>query len=162
MTRIVITSALFAASLLTASPAMAKGKIGRPVCAPVTATAVEAQFAKFNDAWATKSPETVTKMFADDAVLLATLSNVPRTNHAAISDYFASFLKGAPVATINTSTVKLGCNLAFRMGTWTVALTNQNSGVRNNVKARYTFIYNYDRGQWKIAHLHSSLMPVPE
>jgi hypothetical protein len=38
-------------------------------------------------------------------------------DHAAIKDYFVSFLKSAPVGTINTSTVKLGCNLAYRMGT---------------------------------------------
>jgi uncharacterized protein (TIGR02246 family) len=162
MTRLLATGALLTASLLSAGPAMAKVKPNGPVCASVTAAAVEAQFARFNDAFETKDPETVTRLFSDDAVLLATVSNVPRTDHAAIKDYFVSFLKSAPVGTINSSTVKLGCNLAYRMGTWTVALTNQNSGVRNNVKARYTFIYKYDAGQWKIAHLHSSMMPIPE
>lgn len=27
------------------------------------------------------------------------------------------------------------------------------------VKARYTFLYKYEDGQWKIAHHHSSQMP---
>lgn len=139
------------------SPAKAQGM----TCAPVTTAAVESQFKIFNDAWATKNPDTVTALFAKDGVLLATVSNTPRTTPDAIKDYFVSFLKGDPVGTINTSTIKLGCNVAYRMGTWTVALTNQNSGARNDVKARYTFIYTYENRAWKVQHLHSSMMPIP-
>lgn len=163
MSKIVpMTLALIAALAVPAighakAPAKAQGK----TCAPVTTAAVESQFKLFNDAFATKNPDTVTALFAKDGVLLATVSNTPRTTPEAIKDYFVSFLKGAPVGTINTSTVKLGCNMAARMGTWTVALTNQNSGMRNDVKARYTFIYTYENGAWKIAHLHSSMMPIP-
>jgi hypothetical protein len=29
------------------------------------------------------------------------------------------------------------------------------------VRARYSFIYAYQNGQWRIAHLHSSMMPEP-
>jgi uncharacterized protein (TIGR02246 family) len=158
------TTALLLATAVavTAGTAEARTNKAAPQCAPVTEAAVESQFTRFNEAWATKNADTVTNLFAKEGVLLATVSNVPRTDHAAIKDYFVSFLKGEPVGTINTSTIKLGCNLAYRMGTWTVALTNQNSGVRNNVKARYTFIYTYEDGQWKVAHLHSSMMPVSE
>lgn len=144
-----------------ATPALAQRPTS-PKCAPVTEAALDQQFAKFNAAWATKNPDTVTNLFARDAVLLPTVSNVPRTDHAQIRDYFVSFLRGEPVGTINTSTIKLGCNVAYRMGTWTVGLTNQNSGVRNDVKARYSFIYAWSDGEWKIAHLHSSMMPVSE
>ena len=162
MTKALTTCTALAALTLAGAPAFAKVKSQATQCAPVSAQAVEAQFATFNDAWATKDPDAVTKLFADDAVLLATLSNVPRTDHGAIRDYFVSFLKGSPTGTMNTSTIRTGCNVAYRMGTWTVGLTNQNSGVRNDVKARYTFIYTYDGGVWKIAHLHSSMMPISE
>ena len=131
-------------------------------CAAIPANAADTLFNQFNAAWATKNPDEVTKLFAKDPVLLATVSNKPRTTPAEVRDYFVSFLKGSPVGTIDTSTVVPGCNQLARMGTWTVALTNQNSGVRNNVKARYTFIYKYEDGAWKIAHLHSSMMPVSE
>lgn len=151
-----------AATIVSPGIALAKASKSAAIsCAPVTVEAVEAQFKLFNDAWATKDAETVTSLFAKDGVLLATVSNTPRTTPDTIKDYFVSFLKGAPVGTINTSTVKLGCNTAARMGTWTVALTNQNSGLRNDVKARYTFIYTYEGGVWKVAHLHSSMMPIP-
>jgi uncharacterized protein (TIGR02246 family) len=154
-----IISALTATTLAFAgSPALAKST----QCAAVTPAQVEAQFGKFNEAWATKDPGKVTALFAKDAVLLATVSNKPRTTPAEINDYFVNFLRGDPVGTIDTSAIRIGCNTAYRMGTWTVALTNQNSGVRNDVKARYSFIYKMEDGEWKIEHLHSSMMPVSE
>lgn len=120
---------------------------------------VEAQFDRFNAAWATKDPAKVTQLFTKDAVLLATVSNTPRTTPAAINDYFVSFLKGSPVGTINSSTVKIDCHSAARLGTWTVSLTNAETGAKTDVKARYSFIYRYVDGDWKIDHLHSSMMP---
>lgn len=130
----------------------------RQSCTPVTAAQVEAQFAAFNTAWATRDPDRVTALFARDAVLLPTVSNRPRTDHASIRDYFVTFLRGAPVGTIDSSTVNLGCNMAARMGTWTVNIADA-QGVRSNVRARYTFIYRHEGGRWMISHLHSSMMP---
>lgn len=128
-------------------------------CAPVTAAAVESQFDAFNAAWATRNPDTVTALFAPDAVLLATVSNTPRTTPAAIRDYFVGFLRNAPVGKIDTSTIKLGCNSAARLGTWTVTLTDPATGKVTPVKARYSFLYKYAGGKWWIDHLHSSMMP---
>lgn len=143
------------AATAVATPADAQR---RAACQPVTAAQVEAQFAAFNAAWATRDPDRVTALFARDAVLLATVSNRPRTDHAGIRDYFVTFLRGAPVGTINTSNVHLGCNIAARMGTWTVNIADA-QGARTDVRARFTFIYRYEAGRWVIAHLHSSMMP---
>jgi uncharacterized protein (TIGR02246 family) len=151
-----MSAALAAAAVLPFTAAAANTT---QQCAPVTQAAVESQFKIFNDAWATKNPDTVTNLFTKDAVLLATVSNTPRTDHAGIRDYFVGFLKGSPVGTIDTSTVKLGCNKASRLGTWTVTLTNAETGAKTDVKARYSFIYEYAGGKWQIAHLHSSMMP---
>ena len=60
---------------------------------------------------------------------------------------------------IDTSTIKTGCNWALRAGTWTVALTNPDTGAKTDVKARYSFLYQYDAGVWEIEHLHSSVLP---
>lgn len=152
--------AAIATATLIASPAYAKMHKGKAAaCAPVNTAGVEAQFTKFNTAWATKNPDTVTSLFTKDAVLLATVSNKPRTTPAEVRDYFVSFLKNSPVGTIDTSTIWTGCNIATRLGTWTVALTNPETGAKTDVKARYSFIYKFEGGQWKIAHLHSSMMP---
>jgi uncharacterized protein (TIGR02246 family) len=147
-----------ASAAIVALPAQAKpAKAAK--CVTPTQAQVDGLFTQFNNAWATKSPETVTKLFAKDAVLLATVSNKPRLNHTEIQDYFVSFLKSSPVGTINSSTFKLGCNSAARVGTWTVTLTDAATGAKTDVKARYSFIYRMEGGQWKIDHLHSSAMP---
>jgi uncharacterized protein (TIGR02246 family) len=155
-----IASTIIAASLVSAvSPAQARTT--RERCEIATPAQVESLYTGFSASWATKNPQNVTSLFTPDAVLLATVSNVPRTTPAAINDYFVSFLKNSPVGTIDTSTISIGCNIASRVGTWTVALTNPTTNAVTNVKARYSFIYKYGPGGWKIYHLHSSMMPEP-
>jgi uncharacterized protein (TIGR02246 family) len=150
--------ATFITAAVIATPVQAK-KSNSMVCAAVSQAKVDGLFTEFNNAWATKDPAKVTSLFTKDAVLLATVSNKPRTNHEEINDYFVKFLKGSPVGTIDSSTYKMGCNSAARMGTWTVILTDAATGAKTDVKARYTFIYRPEAGKWKIDHLHSSMMP---
>jgi uncharacterized protein (TIGR02246 family) len=145
--------------MFAAAPAAAHNEGKDKKCAPVTAAAVEQQFDLFNQAWATKNPDRVAALFAPDAVLLATVANDPRTTPAGVRDYFVTFLKNSPVGRIDSSTVRLGCNTASRVGTWTVTLTDPTTGGKTDVKARYSFIYKYQGGRWWIDHLHSSKMP---
>ena len=156
MRKLIITAAMAAAVI--AVPAQAKTSKSMK-CAVVSQAQVESLFTDFNEAWATKNPDTVTNLFTKDAVLLATVSNKPRTDHAGIRDYFVGFLKPSPVGTINSSTVKIGCNTAARLGTWTVTVTDPATGAKTDIKARYSFIYRMEDGKWKIDHLHSSMMP---
>jgi uncharacterized protein (TIGR02246 family) len=158
MRKFIITAAMAAAVI--AVPAQAKTPKSTK-CAAVSQAQVESLFADFNNAWATKNPDTVTNLFTKDAVLLATVSNKPRTDHAGIRDYFVGFLKPSPVGTINTSTVKIGCNTAARLGTWTVTVTDPVTSAKTDIKARYSFLYRIEDGKWKIDHLHSSKMPEP-
>lgn len=148
---------LLAATAINAAPAAPAQAQGQ--CPAVTPAQVEAQFQRFNDAWATKNPDTVTALFTREPVLLATVSNTPRTTPAAVRDYFVGFLKASPVGRIDTSTVEIDCRTATRLGTWTVTLTDPTTSVKTDVKARYSFIYRWEDGQWKIDHLHSSKMP---
>ena len=156
MKKFILTATV--AALAISTPVYAKAKKSAKCVTPTTLQ-VESLFTDFNDAWATKNPDTVTNLFAKDAVLLATVSNTPRTDHAGIRDYFVGFLKPSPVGTINSSTVKTSCNMAARVGTWTVTVTDAATGTKTDLKARYSFIYTMEGGKWKIAHLHSSLMP---
>ena len=144
-----------ALSLMSATPAAARSER----CAVASQAAVESQFERFNASWATRDPDQVTALFGPGAVLLPTLSNTPRTDPAQIRDYFVGFLKKSPVGKIDTSNVRVGCNLATRVGIWTVSLTDPATGQRSDVKARYSFVYRYAAGRWLIDHLHSSVMP---
>jgi len=152
-----VFGACVAASIM-AVPTQAKPSTTQK-CTVVQPAEIESLFTDFNNAWASKNPDMVTQLFTKDAVLLATVSNTPRTDHAGIRDYFVGFLKPSPVATINSSTVKLGCNSAARVGTWTVTVTDPSTGAKRDIKARYSFLYRIEDGKWKIDHLHSSMMP---
>ena len=101
----------------------------------------------------------VTALFAPDAVLLPTLSDEERTTPAGIRKYFVHFLEKSPVAHIDSSSIRLGCNMASRMGNWSVDLTDAKTGAKTMAKARHTFVYRYADGGWRIEHLHSSLLP---
>ena len=126
-------------------------------CASITQDEVKGLFDKWNAALATGNPDTVTARYSDDAVLLPTVSNKPRTNHTEIKDYFVSFLQKHPQGTINSRTIKLGCNMATDMGVYTFKLKD---GTHNKeVQARYTFQYEFENNQWLIEHHHSSVMP---
>ena len=85
---------------------------------------------------------------------MPTLSNIPRTNHTEIKDYFNNFLKKELSGVIDRSIIKIGCNIAQDLGTYTFTF---NDGKK--VSARYTYDYEYKNGNWLIAHHHSSAMP---
>jgi hypothetical protein len=85
-------------------------------CTPITQQEVAALFDRWNASLATHDADKVTANYAPDAVLLATVSNQPRTNSAEIKDYFEHFLKRDPQGAIDTRTIRIGCNEATDVG----------------------------------------------
>ena len=113
-------------------------------------------FDGWNAALATLDPETVADRYAEDAVLLPTVSNQVRTDRAGIVDYFEHFLENKPQGTVLSSHVKLlNPNAAIDTGTYRFSL----NGGQSTVNARYTFVYELVGGEWKIVNHHSSAMP---
>jgi uncharacterized protein (TIGR02246 family) len=131
----------------------------RPDCPAVTPAEIESQFAAFSAAWTTGDPDRVTALFSSRPVLLATVSDEPRVTREGVHNYFVGFLSYRPEARIDTSRIDIDCRTASRVGTWTVTLKNPTTGETTSVRARYSFIYRYEEGAWKIDHLHSSRMP---
>jgi uncharacterized protein (TIGR02246 family) len=123
-------------------------------CQAVNETDIAALFDRWNRSLATLDPDQVTANYAPDGVLLPTVSNIPRTNHAEIRDYFVHFLEKTPQGHIDRRIVKIGCNLALDMGIYTFTFKGGQT-----VQARYTYVYEYRGGKWLIAHHHSSAMP---
>ena len=149
-----IASLLAVASIATLSlPAQAASE----ECAPVTKEQVAGLFDRWNTSLKTLDPDAVTANYSDDAVLLPTVSNTPRLNHAEIRDYFVHFLLKHPEGKIDSRTIKLGCNTAMDMGVYTFKL--KDSKATKSVQARYTFQYVIENGKWVIEHHHSSAMP---
>lgn len=119
---------------------------------------VSALFTAWNDALKTKNPDTVTAMYADNGVLLPTVSNKPRTNHAEIRSYFVKFLKKEPSGVIDSNTITAGCDWATNSGIYTFQLMND-EGKKVPVQARFSYAYEKIGGKWLIISHHSSVMP---
>jgi uncharacterized protein (TIGR02246 family) len=126
----------------------------RENCATLNAADVATWFDQWNLSLASLNPERVTQRYWQDAVLLPTLSNTPRTSSGMIKEYFEHFLVKHPRGRIDTRTIQLGCNLAIDMGTYTFALMDE-QGHASEVAGRYTFIYQHRGGAWKILHHHT-------
>jgi uncharacterized protein (TIGR02246 family) len=137
--------------------------IGAPVvaaeiCVTLEPKAVAALFDDWNFALSSLDASQVAQRYWPNAVLLPTVSNTPRTTPAMVRDYFEHFVARRPRGRIDSRTIQSGCNLAMDMGTYTFSLMDD-KGVTSEVAARYTFIYQYRDGGWKILHHHSSAMP---
>jgi uncharacterized protein (TIGR02246 family) len=122
---------------------------------PITEEEVRNLFQLWNSALATEDPDAVAKRYAKDAVLLPTVSDVPRTNYSLIKHYFVDFLKKKPQGTILESNVTIGHNWCQDSGIYEFTM----GATGDKVKGRYSFVYVYEDGQWKISHHHSSVMP---
>lgn len=140
--------------LALATPVFAQAQVA--ACAPATETQIASLFDRWNDSLRTLDPDKVVANYAADGVLLATVSNQPRTNPAEIRDYFVKFLKSGPQGKIDSRIIKVGCNVAQDVGTYTFMFKDGKT-----VHARYTYVYEWKNGNWLIAHHHSSAMPEP-
>jgi len=122
---------------------------------PITETEVRSLFGLWNDALATKDPKKVADRYSRNGVLLPTVSDVPRTDNPGIVDYFTNFLKLEPQGDILDGNIIVGTNWAQDAGVY--EFTMGTTGAK--VKGRYTFVYIFEDGEWKISQHHSSVMP---
>lgn len=152
-TKFVTVVALGALALITATGASAQSR-GPHECAAIRETEVSALFDRWNSSLATLDPDKVVANYAPDGVLLATLSNKPRTTPDEIRSYFVKFLAKHPQGKIDRHIIRIGCNVAQDIGIYTFTFKDGKS-----VQARYSYIYEWTNGKWLIAHHHSSAMP---
>lgn len=140
----------------TSSPAANVGG----ACVVATDENIADLFRKWNLALSTLDSARVASLYWPNAVLLPTVSNVPRTDTASIKDYFDHFLKKFPRGTIVKRIIHHGCNVSVDAGLYDFSVMDA-AGNASSVSARYTFVYTYKDGEWKIQHHHSSAMPEP-
>ena len=123
----------------------------------MTTAAIASLFDQWNDALQTLDPDQVVALYAENAVLLPTLSNAVRHNHPEIRDYFVDFLKKQPRGTINESNIRDHGDIAVHSGVYTFELTS--GGETSEAQCRFTYVYGKSGEEWKILEHHSSLMP---
>ncbi|MGW6738366.1 SgcJ/EcaC family oxidoreductase [Streptomyces sp. NPDC055013] len=148
----VVAVGTVAAGAAVAGPGWGDGKPGKKQIAGL--------FDQWNRTLQTGDPEKVADLYASDAVLLPTVSNEVRADHAAIVDYFEHFLANKPVGKkIETHINVLDNNSAIDAGTYQFTLTDPGTGEKSVVEARYTYAYEKRGGEWLIVNHHSSKMP---
>lgn len=113
-----------------------------------------ALFDQWNAALQTGDPKQVTALYAEDAILLPTVSNQVRHNPEEIEDYFVRFLAKVPVGKIDEANVRMINDVAINSGVYTFSFADGST-----VQARFTFVYIRKGEQWRITEHHSSQMP---
>ncbi len=111
-------------------------------------------FEEWNNALATGEPKKVAALYAPNGILLPTVSNQVRHNHAEIEDYFVHFLAKGPQGKIDESNVRVFGDIAMNAGVYT--FTFADGAV---VQARYSYVYRWNGERWLIIEHHSSMMP---
>ncbi|MFZ4604322.1 MAG: SgcJ/EcaC family oxidoreductase [Caulobacterales bacterium] len=121
---------------------------------------IAALFDEWNATLQTGGPHDMALLYAEDGVLLPTVSNEVRSNRAEIANYFEHFLQLKPRGAINQQHIDvLDWNTAVNSGVYTFDVVK--NGEPTFVVARYNFIYERIGAKWFIKSHHSSAMPEP-
>lgn len=111
-------------------------------------------FDYWNRAVQSGDPKKVTELYDEKAILLPTVSNEVRHNHAEIEEYFRHFLSKAPKGKVNESNVRVFGDIAINSGLYTFTFKDESV-----VRARFSFVYERRSERWIIVEHHSSAMP---
>ena len=120
-----------------------------------TRDTIAALFDRWNDTLKSGDPKQVVANYAEQSILLPTISNTPRLTPAEKEDYFVQFLQSQPSGVIDLSQIEISGDIAVDSGVYTFTMGASGAVV----KARYTFVYKCDGANWLIISHHSSAMP---
>ena len=117
-----------------------------------------ALFEEWNNALLSGDASKVEMLYAENAILLPTVSNKVRHNHGEIRDYFEHFIQKNPCGNIIEHNIRVFDNMAINSGVYHFSLDTKDNE-RSIVKARYTFVYKKFDDKWLIIEHHSSAFP---
>ena len=124
-------------------------------CKSTSNEEIAALFDRWNQSLQTGDPHKVLANYAENSILLPTVSNKPRLTPAEKDEYFEHFLQNKPSGKIDLRHIELGCNSAVDAGLYTFTFAKTGEVVH----ARYTYTYHWDGAQWLITSHHSSALP---
>lgn len=114
-------------------------------------------FERWNAALQTGNPDKVVERYAEQSILLPTVSGKARLTAAEKKDYFEHFLAKQPVGKIDHRQIQVGCNVAVDSGHYTFTLKDGEK--TKAVAARYSYAYQWNGNDWHIISHHSSVVP---
>ena len=97
----------------------------------------------------------VVSLYRNDGILLGTFSNKERVGHELILEYFENLLKskhGVEVEIVSENPHVFESS-AINVGHYNFVTNGK------TINARFSFVYEKDNDEWKIASHHSSVMP---
>ena len=95
----------------------------------------------------------VVSLYRNDGILLGTFSNKERVGHELILEYFENLLKQPVEVQIISENSHVFVSDAVNSGHYNFVVSGK------TIKARFSFVYHKDNGEWKIVSHHSSVMP---
>ena len=98
-------------------------------------------------------PKQVTSLYHSDGILLGTFSNKERVGQELILEYFENLLKSPVEVEIVSEHPIVFESAAVNSGLYNFIAKGK------TINARFSFVYQKDNGEWKIASHHSSVMP---
>jgi uncharacterized protein (TIGR02246 family) len=125
----------------------------------------KADVAAAGQKWATvfadNNPDSITPLYAKDAVLWGTLSPTVRSDPGTVKAYFVGAFQALPKATVKfgDQLIRVYGDTAVNTGYYTFSYTKD--GETKSIPARYSFTYVKDGNDWKIVDHHSSAVPPP-
>lgn len=122
-----------------------------------TKAEIAKQFITWNQALQTGEPDKVVACYAEDAILVPTLSAKVRHNHDEIRNYFEHFLTKNPRGKIVEENIRIYDDVAINSGIYTFYLSEDE--IQTDTDARFTFVYRKQKDRWMIVEHHSSLLP---
>lgn len=153
--RLSMALAIALAGCAASPPASTTASTGTTACKATSEPEIAALFERWNRSLQSGDTQQVVANYAEDSVLLPTVSNKPRVSAAEKADYFNHFLANKPAGKIDWRRIEIGCNSALDSGLYT--FTYGSTGVQ--VKARFTYTYKWNGTQWLISSHHSSALP---
>jgi uncharacterized protein (TIGR02246 family) len=121
----------------------------------------QANFRYWNDALQTKDPAAVARLYSPrDLSFLPTVSPMHISKMEETNDYFTAFVKKDPFGTITDESVQVYENgkAYLHSGMYTFDLGQ--GSARAPVEARFSYMWRWEDGAWKISHHHSSVRPA--
>jgi len=121
---------------------------------------IENQLVRWYDALHSGDADKVTLLYAEDAILLSTLGQGVKLGHPQIRKYFADeFISRKPNGSTVTPYTRILGGAAVNSGIYKFELDKKDGCGREEVTARYTFVYQWAGTDWVIVEHHSSVMP---
>lgn len=103
--------------------------------------------------------EDVVAFYADDAVLLGALANDLKQHPDHIRTYFEMFCEMDGIqGKFHQQCIRAYDNMAINSGKCTFSHRDRSGNVIE-IPARFTFVYQYHDGEWRIVEHHSSKLP---